>query len=159
MKRQCGRNGNFWTRPCRNLATIRMQCSPMNRFSGTRSCRLTLIPGCSIPSILCREVEERYRDGDVPLNAAEGFIRQIIGWREYVRGIYWREGPDYADRNFLEAEARPAGILLHRRNRRCTACHRPSARHWILAYAHHIQRLMITGNFALIAGIDPHPGA
>ncbi|RZM22559.1 MAG: cryptochrome/photolyase family protein, partial [Sphingomonas sp.] len=55
------------------------------------------------PLALCREVEKRYRAGKVPINAAEGFIRQIIGWREYVRGIYWREGPDYAHRNALEA--------------------------------------------------------
>ena len=58
------------------------------------------------PLNLCRRVEAAFHDGDVPLNAAEGFIRQLIGWREYVRGIYWHEMPGYVDRNFL-AHTRP----------------------------------------------------
>ncbi|MGL4312379.1 MAG: cryptochrome/photolyase family protein [Sphingomonas sp.] len=107
------------------------------------------------PLALCREVEARYRAGKVPLNAAEGFIRQIIGWREYVRGIYWREGPDYATRNALAAiRPLPAFYWTGETDLNClkqaigdTLAH---------AYAHHIQRLMVTGNFALIAGIDPH---
>ena len=77
------------------------------------------------PLDLCREVEERYRAGKVPLNSAEGFIRQIIGWREYVRGIYWREGPDYVTRNFRTRNAIcristgpaiPTCIVWHRRS-------------------------------------------
>ena len=104
---------------------------------------------------VCQAVERAWRAGDVPLNAAEGFIRQIIGWREYVRGIYWREGPDYMARNALAA-ARPlpdfywsAGTDM--------ACMRAAVEQTRdHAYAHHIQRLMVTGNFALLAGIDPH---
>ena len=53
------------------------------------------------PLALCQEVDRRYRAGKVPLNCAEGFIRQIIGWREYIRGVYWHEGPDYGARNAL----------------------------------------------------------
>jgi deoxyribodipyrimidine photolyase-related protein len=60
------------------------------------------------PLELCREVEVRYRAGKVPLNAAEGFIRQIIGWREYVRGIYWLAGPDYVERLLLDRRDRYA---------------------------------------------------
>ncbi len=107
------------------------------------------------PLALCREVEQRYHDGDVPLNAAEGFIRQIIGWREYVRGIYWREGPDYAHRNFLSADRKlPDFYYTGKTDMHCMA--QAIGQTLDMAYAHHIQRLMITGNFALIAGIDPH---
>ncbi|MCP1468637.1 deoxyribodipyrimidine photolyase-related protein [Sphingobium sp. OAS761] len=107
------------------------------------------------PLALCEEVERRYRAGKAPLNCAEGFIRQIIGWREYVRGIYWHEGPDYARRNALNATRDLPGFYwtgdtdMH--------CLRQAIGQTIdHAYAHHIQRLMITGNFALLAGIDPH---
>lgn len=107
------------------------------------------------PLALCQAVEAEYRRGKVPINAAEGFVRQIIGWREYVRGIYWREGPDYAQRNVLEAR-RPLPSFYYdgQTDMHCMAqAIGQTMRH---AYAHHIQRLMITGNFALIAGIDPH---
>ena len=107
------------------------------------------------PLDLCRDVEERYRVGDVPLNAAEGFIRQIIGWREYVRGIYWCEGPDYATRNFLEAK-RDLPEFYYSGDTDMHCLSQAIGQTLDLAYAHHIQRLMITGNFALIAGIDPH---
>ncbi len=107
------------------------------------------------PLALCQEVADLYADGKVPLNAAEGFIRQIIGWREYVRGIYWREGPDYAQRNFLEAN-RPLPDFYYSGETDMLCLSEAIGQTLDLAYAHHIQRLMITGNFALIAGIDPH---
>ena len=107
------------------------------------------------PLALCQAVETAFHKGKVPINAAEGFIRQIIGWREYVRGIYWREGPDYAQRNALDARRPLPGFYYD--GQTDMHCMRQAIgqtmRH---AYAHHIQRLMITGNFALIAGIDPH---
>lgn len=107
------------------------------------------------PLNLCREVEKRYRAGKVPLNCAEGFIRQIIGWREYVRGIYWHEGPDYGQRNALKATRDlPAFYWTAETDMHCMA--QSISQTIDHAYAHHIQRLMITGNFALIAGIDPH---
>ncbi len=106
------------------------------------------------PLALCREVEARYRAGAVPLNSAEGFIRQIIGWREYVRGIYWREGPDYASRNHLDAHRPlPAFYWTGETDMHCMA--QAIGQTIDHGYAHHIQRLMITGNFALLIGADP----
>jgi deoxyribodipyrimidine photolyase-related protein len=89
-----------------------------------------------------------------PLNAVEGFVRQILGWREYVRGIYFREGPDYVRRNALEAR-RPLPAIFWRggSGMRCFDAAFEQTRD--LAYAHHIQRLMVLGNFALLAGVDP----
>lgn len=107
------------------------------------------------PLALCRAVEAEYRAGRVPLNAAEGFIRQIIGWREYVRGIYWREGPDYPRRNFLNAtRPLPGFYWTGDTDMRCLA--EAIGQTLDHAYAHHIQRLMITGNFALLIGADPY---
>jgi deoxyribodipyrimidine photolyase-related protein len=89
-----------------------------------------------------------------PLNAVEGFVRQILGWREYVRGIYLLEGPAYVQRNALEAR-RPLPTIYWQGNSgmRCFDAAFEQTRD--LAYAHHIQRLMVLGNFALLAGVDP----
>ncbi|EQB13326.1 cryptochrome/photolyase family protein [Sphingobium lactosutens] len=107
------------------------------------------------PLELCQEVEARYRAGKVPLNCAEGFIRQIIGWREYVRGVYWHEGPDYGTRNALKAQRDlPDFYWTGETDMHCLA--QAIGQTIDHGYAHHIQRLMITGNFALIAGTDPH---
>jgi deoxyribodipyrimidine photolyase-related protein len=107
------------------------------------------------PLSVCQAAERAWRDGTVPLNAAEGFIRQILGWREYVRGIYWREGPDYVTRNALAAtRPLPDFYWSAETDMACMrAAIEQTQRH---AYAHHIQRLMVTGNFALLAGVDPH---
>ena len=106
------------------------------------------------PLELCREVEARYREGKAPLNAAEGFIRQIIGWREYMRGIYWLAGPDYVNRNALGAvRALPNFYWTGQTDMHCLG--QAIGQTMEFAYAHHIQRLMITGNFALIAGVHP----
>ena len=106
------------------------------------------------PLELCRNVEARYRQGLVPLNAAEGFIRQVIGWREYVRGIYWLAGLGYVDRNALRAtRPLPDFYWTGKTDMHCMA--QAIGQTLEHAYAHHIQRLMITGNFALLAGIDP----
>jgi len=107
------------------------------------------------PLELCRAVEAEWRAGRVPLNSAEGFIRQVIGWREFVRGIYWWRMPGYERENALAAH-RPlpefywTGETSMACLRACITQTREDA------YAHHIQRLMVTGNFALLAGIDPH---
>lgn len=104
---------------------------------------------------LCQRAEQAYLDGRAPLNAVEGFIRQILGWREYVRGIYWREGPDYVRRNALGASRDlPDFYWTGETDMACVRAVVEQTR--AEAYAHHIQRLMVTGNFALIAGIDPH---
>jgi len=106
------------------------------------------------PLELCREVEARYCKGLVPINAAEGFIRQIIGWREYVRGIYRLAGPDYVERNELGANRDlPSFYWTGKTDMHCLS--QAIGQTIEFAYAHHIQRLMITGNFALLSGIDP----
>lgn len=103
---------------------------------------------------LCADVESAHRQGWVPLNAAEGFIRQLIGWREYVRGIYWLRMPDYAALNvFGNSRALPEFYWTGRTEMRCMA--QSIGQTLELGYAHHIQRLMVTGNFALLAGITP----
>ncbi len=103
---------------------------------------------------LCARAEAAYRAGHAPINAVEGFIRQILGWREYVRGIYWSEMPGYGDTNHLSATRDlPALYWTGKTAMRCMADCIATTRRY--AYAHHIQRLMVTGNFALLAGIAP----
>ena len=106
------------------------------------------------PMDTCRAVEAAYRQGAVALNAAEGFIRQIIGWREFVRGIYWLNMPDYASLNALNATRKlPEFYWSGATKMRCISQVVGQTRRQ--AYAHHIQRLMVTGNFALLAGLHP----
>ena len=102
---------------------------------------------------MCNKVQQAYQEGMVPLNAAEGFIRQLIGWREYVRGLYWLLMPDYKQRNALQATRPLPGFYWHgQTNMRCMQqALQNTIEH---AYSHHIQRLMITGNFALLAGLS-----
>jgi deoxyribodipyrimidine photolyase-related protein len=106
------------------------------------------------PLAVCRRAEAAYRNGHAPLNAVEGFIRQIIGWREFVRGIYWWAGHDYVSRNALAAERDlPWFYWTGETDMTCLKAVVTQTREE--AYAHHIQRLMITGTFALLAGIEP----
>ena len=106
------------------------------------------------PLEICQAAEASYNDGHAPINAVEGFIRQIIGWREYVRGIYFLEGPNYTSRNALDhTRALPALYWGGETKMHCLS--KAIAQTREEAYAHHIQRLMVTGNFALLAGIDP----
>ena len=106
------------------------------------------------PREVCLAALRAHQKGRAPLNAVEGFIRQIIGWREYVRGIYWLKMPGYADGNaFNAARPLPAFYWTGETKMACVAETVKNTRD--NAYAHHIQRLMITGNFALLAGIDP----
>lgn len=107
------------------------------------------------PLEVCKRVEAEYEKGRVPLNATEGFIRQIIGWREYVRGIYWLKMPEYVKRNFLEASNNlPDFYWTGDTDMLCLREAITQTKED--AYAHHIQRLMVTGNFAMLAGVDPH---
>lgn len=117
-----------------------------------------LSPAMNLKLLDPREVVDRavaaYESGRAPLNAVEGFVRQIIGWREFIRGIYWHEGPGYDARNGLDHHGRlPDFYWTGETDMACMA----DAIGGVLgtAYAHHISRLMVTGNFALIAGIDP----
>ena len=107
------------------------------------------------PLDLCRMAEEAYTNGDAPLNAVEGFIRQIIGWREYIRGIYFWSGREYTQSNELGASRDlPEFYWTAETNMHCMS--ETIGQTKSEAYAHHIQRLMVTGNFAMLAGIDPH---
>ncbi|URD61524.1 cryptochrome/photolyase family protein [Sphingomonas sp. KRR8] len=106
------------------------------------------------PLTACRKVEAAFRGGKAPLNAAEGFIRQIIGWREYMRGMYWREMPALGEANALAAtRPLPDFYWTGETDMKCLAESIRNTRD--NAYAHHIQRLMVLGNFALLAGVAP----
>ncbi len=110
--------------------------------------------GLLLPREACDAAEAAWRAGRAPLNAVEGFIRQILGWREYVRGLYWLKMPRYRALNALEAHrALPRFYWTGESGMRCVDSVVRQTRD--LAYAHHIQRLMVTGNFALLAGIHP----
>ena len=110
--------------------------------------------GLLSPHEVCAAAATAHADGKVRLNSAEGFIRQILGWREYMRGIYFLEGPDYTGRNALDHRRKLPWMYWGGETR--MACMKAAiGQTRRLAYAHHIQRLMITGNFALLAGIDP----
>jgi len=97
-----------------------------------------------------------YRDHshDIELSQVEGFVRQIIGWREYMRGIYWKEMPVYASMNALE-NTNPLPEFYWTGKTKMNCLHQSITNSLDNAYAHHIQRLMITGNFALLAQIHP----
>jgi deoxyribodipyrimidine photolyase-related protein len=106
------------------------------------------------PREVIAAAEAAWREGRAPLAATEGFIRQILGWREYVRGIYWLKMPDYAEVNALGAHHDlPAWYWTGQTTMRCMAdAIGQTLQH---GYAHHIQRLMVTGLFALMHGVEP----
>lgn len=110
--------------------------------------------GLLYPEELVLRVEEAYHNNEAPLNAVEGFIRQIMGWREYVRGIYWLKMPGYGETNELEAH-RPLPQLFWTGETKMNCLAQTIQQTHDEAYAHHIQRLMVTGNFALLAGVEP----
>jgi deoxyribodipyrimidine photolyase-related protein len=106
------------------------------------------------PREVVEAAELAYKQGHVPLPAAEGFIRQVLGWREYVRGIYWTQMPEYVERNEMQATAQlPAFYWTGKTDMACLR----DAIHQTLehGYAHHIQRLMVTGLYALLLGVAP----
>jgi deoxyribodipyrimidine photolyase-related protein len=105
-----------------------------------------------------REVVERaveaWRTGEAPLAAVEGLVRQLIGWREFIRGVYWLKMPAYGQRNGLGAD-RPLPGFFWDGDTDMHCLSQAIGQTLRLGYAHHIQRLMIIGNFALIAGLAP----
>ena len=110
--------------------------------------------GLLLPTDVIDAALTRYYEGDVPLNAAEGFVRQVLGWREYVRGLYWLLMPDYKSKNHLNAQRRLPDFFWNGETdmncmRQCISETMDNA------YAHHIQRLMVIGNFSLLAGLSP----
>lgn len=110
--------------------------------------------GLLLPMDCIKLAEEAYHNQQAPINAVEGFIRQIVGWREFVRGVYWLHMPEYAKKNSLDAQRRlPEFYWSGQTKMNCVAQSvKETKQH---AYAHHIQRLMVLGNFALLAGIHP----
>ena len=110
--------------------------------------------GLLLPLEVCRAIAAEHEAGRAPLNACEGFIRQILGWREFVRGIYWLKMPEYGLRNALDADRHLPWFYWSGESK--SACIKDVVstvrRH---AYAHHIQRLMVTGQFAMLLGVHP----
>ncbi|GGY78444.1 cryptochrome/photolyase family protein [Marinobacter zhanjiangensis] len=106
------------------------------------------------PMEVCEAAVQAWYAGQAPINAVEGFVRQILGWREFVRGIYWLTMPDYARENRLgNQRSLPWFYWTGDTHMRCMQ--RAIDSTYRNGYAHHIQRLMVTGNFALLAGIHP----
>ena len=106
------------------------------------------------PREVVAAAEEAYRAGRAPLAAAEGFIRQILGWREYVRGVYWSQMPGYLELNALGAREPLPGFFWT--GDTPMACMADALLQTLRdGYAHHIQRLMVTGLYALLLGVDP----
>ncbi len=105
------------------------------------------------PREVVQRVEAEWRAGRVELAAAEGFIRQIIGWREYVRGIYWAQMPGYDQRNYF-GHTTPLPEWFWSGSTRMNCLNAAITASLENAHAHHIQRLMVIGNFALLAGLD-----
>ena len=106
------------------------------------------------PLAVCRRAEAEWLAGRAPLNAVEGFVRQILGWREFVRGVYWLKMPEYGRRNALDADrALPWLFWSGETDMVCVRETVIAARDH--AYAHHIQRLMVTGNLMMLLGVDP----
>lgn len=125
-----------------------------DRFLNHSVLAIYLNLGLIDPLALCRRAEAEWRAGRAPLNAVEGFVRQIIGWREFIRGIYFLDGPGYVDANALEATRDLPAFYWGAPTAMACISH-VVAQTREEAYAHHIQRLMVTGNFALLAGLAP----
>ena len=106
------------------------------------------------PAEVIEAAVQAFHRGEAPINSVEGFVRQILGWREYVRGIYWREMPDYLTRNALGARQRLP--TFYWTGDTDMVCLRNAIGQTLeYGYAHHIQRLMVTGLFALLLGVEP----
>ncbi len=106
------------------------------------------------PKEVCERAEQAYREGSAPLNAVEGFIRQVLGWREYIRGVYWTTNTAYRDSNSLNHTAKlPDFFWTGKTDMACLQDVLRGVRE--NAYSHHIQRLMITGLFVLLLGVRP----
>ncbi|MFN5443754.1 MAG: cryptochrome/photolyase family protein, partial [Crocinitomicaceae bacterium] len=108
------------------------------------------------PQEVIEKVIKHYRQNNsISLNQVEGFVRQIVGWREYMRGVYWMHMPEYSTLNFFNHENKLPDWYWNGETKMLCLSHsiKQSLK---FAYAHHIQRLMVTGNFALLAGVHPY---
>lgn len=107
------------------------------------------------PSEVISAVEHAYRDGNAPINSVEGYIRQVLGWREYIWGLYWLWMPQYLQSNFFGADEPVPPVFLGEADTEMV-CVETAMKHLTeTGYTHHIERLMVFGNLALTAGIEP----
>ncbi len=107
------------------------------------------------PLEVVRAAEKAYGDRDLPLNSVEGFIRQVLGWREYMHGLYWWVEPDYKELNWFEHDRPLPEFFWDCQQTDMNCLHQSLKQVEATGYGHHIQRLMILGNFALISGVSP----
>lgn len=106
------------------------------------------------PLEVIEAAERAYHERDLPLNSVEGFIRQVMGWREYMRGLYWQVEAEYFERNWFDHD-RPLPDFFWTGDTEMNCLHQVIDQVRRTGYGHHIQRLMILANFALIAGLQP----
>ncbi len=106
------------------------------------------------PREVVMAAELAYRSGAIPLASAEGFLRQVVGWREFIRGVYWRDMPAMREANHLRA-TRPLPGWYWTGDTRMVCAREAVAQTLRHGYAHHIQRLMVTGLFAMLAEVEP----
>lgn len=105
------------------------------------------------PKDVCIKAEKKYKEGKAPLESVEGFIRQILGWREFIRGVYFHKMPEYKNLNYFDAKLKlPNFYWTGDTKMNCISNVVKQTKQY--AYSHHIQRLMVTGNFALLAGLN-----
>ncbi|MDY7021327.1 MAG: cryptochrome/photolyase family protein [Cyanobacteriota bacterium] len=107
------------------------------------------------PIEVIQAAETAYFQQDLPLNSVEGFIRQVLGWREYMRGIYQLMEDDYSQQNWFDHTQPLPDFFWDYQKTKMNCLHQVLSQVETLGYAHHIQRLMILSNFALIAGLSP----
>jgi len=106
------------------------------------------------PKYVVKRIVDEYEKGKIPINSAEGFIRQVLGWREFVRGIYWLNMPNYSKTNYFRSKKNLPKFFWTGKTE--LYCMQKCVEQIIKdGYAHHIQRLMVLGNFALLSGIIP----
>lgn len=97
---------------------------------------------------------EAYQEGNAPLASVEGFVRQILGWREFIRGVYWTQMPEYAEKNHFDHQADIPSFFWDGKTE--MQCVKQTMSHLLkFGYVHHIHRLMVMGNFALTLGVHP----
>jgi len=111
--------------------------------------------GLLLPGEVVDAVVDEFAKGNVPVNSAEGFIRQVIGWREYIWNCYWQWMPEYTHMNALAAEVPLPKFFTSPETTKMACMKSVLEGVYEHAYAHHIERLMVLGNFALITGINP----
>ena len=107
------------------------------------------------PSEVVEAAVKKFEDGSIPISSAEGFIRQLIGWREYINGMYWHLGPDYAQLNHLNAKRKLLPLFKDSTKTQMNCLKHIVSDIEDRAWVHHIPRLMVLSNLALIAGVNP----